>query len=930
MYDASFYADFNNGKGYQKAATISSQWQPWTIDATGKWTTSLAPYGAGVPQLTFADTLGGKVGITASKTKSWDSGIRVMNWSDQFNVDPSNISKINNVLNGLLYEYFATGTTTDSNTRYLIVLNPLTHWSKGSGDWGSAANWSSGVPGDHNNVYLEQTDGADRTVTYNNTSPTAPPLSMLRLDATGTGTMTLQITSRNPTGDLNAEMAIVGAAGKGNLLQSAGAVTLTDKLFLGYEKTGRGSYGLHGGTISTACTVVGFYGTGTFTQSNGTHTISDTLTLAANSGSTGTYTLTGGSLQVDTIQQNKGGNLNRSGGALHFKTWNHNGGTTTCTGVGLTIGPNQTYNLGGGSLQAEIINLNNGGVFNRTGGTLNYTTLNLQGGGFFGDLENTTLLTGTGPITGDVLNSGTVNPGNSPGTLNIVGSYTQAVGGTYTVEIASPSSYDRISVTGIPGTATLAGAIAPTLLGGYRPPGNQIFPGVITTTGGITGTFSTILNQQFTPTLFYQARYHATSVDLWVQRNYTNAGLGLNTNQAAVGSILNSVSGITSGDLDNILNAVDYLPDSASVRDAFKQISPEKAGVLTDLGFAAANFQMRNLAARTTNLRFVQAGSSEGNSLNPEGLSFSYSKMSGLMLAYNGADLSNLLSSPREFKSSESRWGLFLYGGAAFGYQDSSVNQTGYNFTLSGFTAGIDCRLQDNLLLGLASGYSHTNSGFKDSGGNVKVNTVPINVYTAYLPGSFYAYGSMGYTLNLFDLERNINFGGIARSARSSTTGHQFNLYGETGYDLKFGRVILTPAASLTFSTLAVDGFNEKEAASLNLAVASQSANSLQTGLGGRVTLPLKAFSVRVVPQFYAFYQHEFANGSRGLNASLSQGSSTFNFQTDAAQRNFALVGANVMAGLMKNLYAQASYNAEIGRAGSKVHSVNAGLRWEF
>lgn len=38
LYDASFYADLNNGKGYQKAATISYQWQPWTIDSTGKWT----------------------------------------------------------------------------------------------------------------------------------------------------------------------------------------------------------------------------------------------------------------------------------------------------------------------------------------------------------------------------------------------------------------------------------------------------------------------------------------------------------------------------------------------------------------------------------------------------------------------------------------------------------------------------------------------------------------------------------------------------------------------------------------------------------------------------------------------------------------------------------------------------------------------------
>ena len=495
-------------------------------------------------------------------------------------------------------------------------------------------------------------------------------------------------------------------------------------------------------------------------------------------------------------------------------------------------------------------------------------------------------------------------------------------------EIASASSYDKISVSGGPGTATLNGTIAPTLLGGYQVRGNQVFPGVITTTGGVTGTFSTILNQQISPTLFWQARYNPTSVDLWVQRNYTNAGLSLNSNQSRVGAMLNSVAGVTGGDLDNVLNAIDYLPDSGSVQNAFKQISPEKAGALSNLGFAAANFQMRNLATRTTNLRFVQGEG--GSSLSGGGLSFNYSKLDGLMLAYNGASLSNLFSARKEFQAPESRWGLYLDGGAAFGSQNSSINQTGYNFNLGGMTLGADYRLRDNLLVGLATGYSNTSAGFYGSGGSVNTNTIPFNAYAAYFPGSLYAYGSLGYALNLYDLGRGISFNGIGRTASSSTTGNQLNLYGETGYDLKLSRFILTPSATLAYSGLWVGGFTETGAGALNLKVGAQNANSMQTGLGGRLTVPLRLGSVKVVPQGYAFYQHEFANGSRNLNASLSQGSSSFNFQTDAAKRNFALVGASVTAGLRKNLYAQVNFNAEVGRTGSTAQSINAGLRYEF
>ena len=104
----------------------------------------------------------------------------------------------------------------------------------------------------------------------------------------------------------------------------------------------------------------------------------------------------------------------------------------------------------------------------------------------------------------------------------------------------------------------------------------------------------------------------------------------------------------------------------------------------------------------------------------------------------------------------------------------------------------------------------------------------------------------------------------------------------------------------------------------------------MQTGVGGRVTVPLKMGRMLLAPQAYAFYQHEFANGSRGLNASLSQGSSSFSWQTDAAGQNFALVGASLTAGLRDNLYAQVNFNSEVGRRNATAQFINAGLRYEF
>jgi autotransporter-associated beta strand protein len=66
-------------------------------------------------------------------------------------------------------------------------------------------------------------------------------------------------------------------------------------------------------------------------------------------------------------------------------------------------------------------------------------------------------LGGTGTIFGTVTTLGTLAPGNSIGTLNVTGSFTQAAGSIYQVEANAAGQSDRINVSGTPGTATING-----------------------------------------------------------------------------------------------------------------------------------------------------------------------------------------------------------------------------------------------------------------------------------------------------------------------------------------------------------------------------------------------------------------------------------------------------------------------------------------
>ena len=119
-------------------------------------------------------------------------------------------------------------------------------------------------------------------------------------------------------------------------------------------------------------------------------------------------------------------------------------------------------------------------------------------------LNSNDRLTGSGTIVGDVINGGIIQPGNSPGIIDIVGNLTVAAGnsasitdgfsgnaaGTLQIEIAgkggagASNGHDQVRVTG---NVALAGKLRVDLLGGFLPSEGDTFD-IITGTS-FTGHF---------------------------------------------------------------------------------------------------------------------------------------------------------------------------------------------------------------------------------------------------------------------------------------------------------------------------------------------------------------------------------------------------------------------------------------------------------
>jgi hypothetical protein len=221
------------------------------------------------------------------------------------------------------------------------------YWIADDGNWSNPNDWFAGnVPGNGDSAAISESDGVDRTVTYDYTGPTVT-LSNLTLDLTNAAGTSSAVLSMSANA-LSANLEYVGLSGSGTFNQSGG-VNAPANLNLGNNAGSTGTYVLSGGTLSfVSSEQVGVNGTGNFNQNGNGANDCVGLILGANPGSTGTYTLSGsGELMAETgeaVGAGGVGNFNQSGGvnsvanSLYIASEPGSTGSYTLTGGTLSVG----------------------------------------------------------------------------------------------------------------------------------------------------------------------------------------------------------------------------------------------------------------------------------------------------------------------------------------------------------------------------------------------------------------------------------------------------------------------------------------------------------------------------------------------------------------------------------------------------------------
>ena len=136
-----------------------------------------------------------------------------------------------------------------------------------------------------------------------------------------------------------------------------------------------------------------------------------------------------------------------------------------------------------------------------------------------------------------------------------------------------------------------------------------------------------------------------------------------------------------------------------------------------------------------------------------------------------------------------------------------------------------------------------------------------------YHEHGFFAEGLVDGGHNYYDSRR----AALEGTARGSTEGNQFDVYTGVGYDAKLRHFTLTPSASLLYSRVGIDGYDEHGSLA-PLHIESQEESSLRSNIGVRAAYTANCGSATVTPSLGASWQHEYLENNSGCDARFANG----------------------------------------------------------
>nr|WP_075723346.1 MULTISPECIES: autotransporter domain-containing protein [Pseudomonas] len=432
---------------------------------------------------------------------------------------------------------------------------------------------------------------------------------------------------------------------------------------------------------------------------------------------------------------------------------------------------------------------------------------------------------------------GIIAPGRSAGdigTLSVNGVLTLSNSSIYQIEIGPSGVSDLINVDG---SAVLEG-------GGVNiVNANPVFTAgsqykILSASGGVSGTFGNQVQ-------------HLPLVDLSLTYDPNNVYFNVTPNQSTVPSVIQPT------------NPTPTQTQTATGVQSLPLTSPVLAAILVQPTVTDINSSLDQLSGQTyASLRssFIEDSRFVRDAINDR-----------LTTPVTGERVDNGL-----YVNSWNNGAVWLKGFGSWADRDETRHAAELKRNIGGFFIGADLPFNDNVVAGVAAGYSRSKFDIDDRNSDADSDNYTIAAYSGANFGAWRARLGAAYTWSDISADRDVIFTGFRENVNADYDAKTEQVFGEVGREFKHENLALEPFAGLAWVNLDTEGFSEKGGdAALN--VDDSRDNVTFSTLGLRASGDLPMFNGRQLrAKGMLGWRHAFGDLDPSDNVQFISGSSPF------------------------------------------------------
>lgn len=484
-------------------------------------------------------------------------------------------------------------------------------------------------------------------------------------------------------------------------------------------------------------------------------------------------------------------------------------------------------------------------------------------------------LGGSGTIFGNVVVDGSVNPGNSPGVLNIVGDYTQTAGSTFNAEIDTDSGlYDQIVASG---SATIdPGAILNVTRVGTAPyvVGTQYV--FLNAPVGITGSYVVTGDLVISPFLTLADHYDPGLGYLQVEQTLSPAD-ALMAPTANQTSLMNAIQAAPTSPISTVLN---NLPSVAALNALMPQLTGEIYPSLASAILEDSRY-IRNAA-----IDRIEDASCDRN-----------------------------LNGTKDCGAHPLR--LWSSAIGAWAHDNSGGDVASMSRTTGGMLFGADATYNDFWRAGLLTGYGITHYEMNDRSSNATSEDIHLGFYAGTRPGPLAIKFGALRTWHHVKAGRSVGVTGFYDHLEANYHTATSQVFGEAGYRIAATDNKVQPFINVTYATTSASDFSESGGtAALN---AQGNTNSrMQTTLGVHLNGTLTVGSTKIAAEGTLGWRHASGDTTPVSDFTIG-GGNAYRIDGRPAARNALTAKADIEMALSEAAIFGLSADGQFARDGSAV-----------